>query len=154
MGVGLTFFSSRFTIYVSMAYWLLKTEPEEYSWEQLQADKKTAWTGIRNFQARNNLREMKAGDLAFIYHTGDDKEIRGIAKIVKEAFEDPTAETGDWVAVEIEVVQPVARPIGLEEIRNTHNLAVMPVVTHARLSVHPVTESQWRDVLKYTKTSL
>lgn len=137
-----------------MAYWLLKTEPEEYSWEQLMTDKQTAWTGIRNFQARNYLREMKAGDLVLIYHTGDDKDIRGIAKVMVEAYPDETAEKGDWVAVDVAAVAPITRPIGLEEIRNTHNLAVMPVVTHARLSVHPVTESQWNDVLKYTKTSL
>lgn len=137
-----------------MAYWLLKTEPGAYSWDQLQQDKKTSWTGVRNFQARNNLREMRPDDLAFIYHSGEDKEIVGIVRIVKEAYADPTAETGDWVAIEIEAVQPVTRPIGLEEIRNTHNLCVMPLVTHTRLSVHPVTDSQWNDVLKYTKTTL
>ncbi len=137
-----------------MAYWLLKTEPGAYSWDQLQQDKKTSWTGVRNFQARNNLREMRPDDLAFIYHSGEDKEIVGIVRIVKEAYADPTAETGDWAAIEIEAVQPVTRPIGLEEIRNTHNLCVMPLVTHARLSVHPVTDSQWNDVLKYTKTTL
>lgn len=137
-----------------MAYWLLKTEPGAYSWDQLQQDKKTSWTGVRNFQARNNLREMRPDDLAFIYHSGEDKEIVGIVRIVKEAYADPTAETGDWVAIDIEAVQPVTRPIGLEEIRNTHNLCVMPLVTHTRLSVHPVTDSQWNDVLKYTKTTL
>ncbi len=152
--VGLTFIALPFTISLSMAYWLIKTEPEEYSWEQLMTDKQTAWTGIRNFQARNYLREMKAGDFVLVYHTGDDKDIRGIAKVMVEAYPDPTAETGDWAAIDVEAVQPIARPIGLEEIRNTHNLAVMPVVTHARLSVHPVTESQWQDVLKYTKTTL
>ncbi len=156
-GGAATFDVSRFTFHdtpIYMAYWLLKTEPEEYSWEQLEADKRTAWTGIRNFQARNNLREMKVGDLAFVYHSGDDKAIVGIAKIVREAYEDPTAETGDWAAVDVEAVMPVGRLLGLEEIRNTHNLAVMPVVTQARLSVHPVTESQWKDVLRYTKTTL
>lgn len=137
-----------------MAYWLLKTEPLVYSWDQLVKDKETSWDGVRNYQARNNLREMKKGDRAFIYHSGEDKEIYGVVEIVKEAYPDPSSTDGDWVSVGIRVVGPVGRPIGLEEIRNTHGLAVMPLVTQARLSVQPVTESQWNDILKYTKTEL
>ena len=135
-----------------MAYWLLKTEPEVYSWDQLMTDKETSWDGVRNYQARNHLREMKSGDRVFIYHTGDDKEIRGVAEVAKDAYPDPSATEGEWVSVGIRALASVGRPIGLEEIRNTHGLAVMPLVTQARLSVQPVTESQWQDILKYTKT--
>lgn len=137
-----------------MNYWLIKTEPEEYSWEQLVADKEAPWTGIRNYQARNHLKEMKVGDLVFVYHTGDEKEIKGIAEVTKEAHQDPTADSEAWVCVDVKAVKPVARTIGLEEIRNTHNLAVMPLVAQPRLSVMLITESQWNDVLKYTKTTL
>lgn len=136
-----------------MNYWLLKTEPEEYSWQQLEKDKETEWTGIRNYQARNHLRNMQIGDEVFIYHSGEEKQIVGIAKITKEAHTDPTADTDAWVAVNLKAVKPITRPIGLDEIRNTHNLAVMPLVTQGRLSVMPVTISQWNDILKYTKTS-
>lgn len=137
-----------------MAYWLLKTEPEAYSWEQLEKDGSTAWTGIRNFQARNNLRLMQEGDLVFVYHSGDEKEIRGIAKITKVAYPDPTAEEGEWVCVDLQAIKALTRTMGLEEIKNTHNLAIMKFVTQSRLSVSPVTESQWNDILKYTKTNL
>ncbi len=137
-----------------MAYWLLKTEPEAYSWEQLEKDGSTAWTGIRNFQARNNLRLMQKGDFVFVYHSGDEKEIRGIAEITKAAYPDPTAEEGEWVCVDLKAVKPLTRTMNLEEIKNTHNLAIMKFVTQSRLSVSPVTESQWNDILKYTKTIL
>ena len=137
-----------------MAYWLLKTEPLVYSWEQLLKDKETSWDGVRNYQARNNLREMKVGDRAYIYHSGDDKEIRGVVEITREAYPDPSATEGDWVSVGVRAVASVGRAIGLEEIRNTHGLVVMPLVTQPRLSVQPVTESQWQDLLKYTKTEV
>lgn len=137
-----------------MAYWLLKTDPDTYSWEKLVAEKETDWTGVRNFQARNNLRQMKPGDLAFVYHSQEDKEIVGIAEIRSEAFADTTAESGDWAAVKVRAVKECTRHIGLEEIRNTPVLNVMPLVTHARLSVQPVSEAQWKDILRYTKTVL
>ncbi len=137
-----------------MAYWLLKTEPMVYSWDHLMTDRETSWDGVRNYQARNNLRAMKMGDRVFIYHSGDDKEIRGVAEVIKEAYSDPSATEGDWVSVGIRALVPVGRPLGLEEIRYTHGLAVMPLVTHARLSVQPVSPSQWQDILKYTKTHL
>jgi predicted RNA-binding protein with PUA-like domain len=137
-----------------MAYWLLKTDPDTYSWDTLVSDGETDWTGVRNFQARNNLRQMKPGDLAFIYHSQDDKEIVGVAEIRSEAFADATAESGDWAAVKIRAIKECTRRIGLEEIRNTPVLNVMPLVTHARLSVQPVSEAQWKDILRYTKTVL
>lgn len=137
-----------------MAYWLLKTDPETYSWDTLVKDKETAWTGVRNFQARNNLRLMKPGDLAFIYHSQDDKDIVGVAEITAAAKPDPTAEEGDWVSVRIKALKPCGRSLSLEEIRNTPGLTTMPLITHSRLSVQPVTEAQWQAILKYTKTTL
>jgi len=137
-----------------MAYWLFKTDPKEYSWEQLTKDGETSWDGVRNYQARNFMREMKVGDRAFVFDAGDDKEIRGIAEVTKEAYPDPTAEEGQWVSVGLKAVQPCGRPLHFEEIRNTYGLTVMPLVDQPRLTVHPVTEAQWQAILKYTKTTL
>lgn len=135
-----------------MNYWLLKSDPDTYSWQDLEKDQQTRWEGVRNFQARNQLRAMKVGDLAFFYHSQLDREIVGIVEIVKEAYPDPTATEGDWSCVDIRLVCPVGRSIGLEEIRNTPGLQQMPLVTHARLSVQAVTPVQWQAILKYTKT--
>lgn len=160
---SLTIEKTRYSVYLSrqecyahksMAYWLLKSDPETYSWDDLVKEKETEWTGVRNFQARNNLRLMKTGDMAFIYHSQDDKEIVGIAEILSEAHPDKTAEEGDWSSVKIKAIKPCTRHIGLEEVRNTPVLNVMPLVTNSRLSVQPVTEAQWKAILKYTKTEL
>lgn len=137
-----------------MAYWLLKSDPDTYSWDDLVRDKQTDWTGIRNFQARNNLRAMKVGDRAFIYHSQDDKDIVGLAEIIEAAKPDPTAEEGDWSSVKIKALGSCGRPLGLEEIRNTPGLNTMVLVSNSRLSVQLVTEAQWNAILKYTKTSL
>jgi len=112
------------------------------------------WSGVRNFQARNNLREMKPGDIAFIYHSGEEKMIIGIAKVMKAAFPDPTAESGDWAAIEIAFVKSCLRPVGLDEMRNTHGLSVMPLVSHSRLSVCSMTEAQALQILKIAKTEI
>lgn len=138
----------------AMAWWLLKTEPEEYSWDRLVADKKAPWTGVRNFEARNNLRLMKPGDRAFIYHSGDEKAVVGVAEVVSDAYADPTAEKGDWACIDLKPLAPCVRQLTLDEIRNTHGLAVMPVVTRARLSVQPVTDVQADLLLKFSKTIL
>ncbi len=135
-------------------YWLLKTEPTVYSWEMLEKDHKTRWEGVRNYQARNNLRLMKPDDLALIYHTGEEKMVMGIAKITSEAYDDPTSSEGNWAVVDIEAVKGLTRPLSLEEIRNTYLLNVMPLVTQARLSVQPVTEAQWNLILKIAKTEI
>ena len=137
-----------------MAYWLLKTEPETYSWEKLESDKKTQWTGVRNFEARNNLREMKPGDVVFIYHSGEDRLIMGLGRIASEPYKDPTAEKGDWVSVDVEAVKPLMRSISLEEVRNTYGLNTMPLIAKARLSVQPVTDDQAAMLLKIAKTTL
>lgn len=137
-----------------MSYWLLKTEPEIYSWERLEQDKKTMWEGVRNYQARNNLREMKSGDLVFIYHGGEEKMILGVARVTKEAYDDPIAHEGNWSVIEIEAMKQLIRPVSLEEIKYTYLLNVMPLATQSRLSVQPVTEQQWNLILKIAKTEI
>ncbi len=137
-----------------MSYWILKTEPEEYAWETLEQDKQTQWSGVRNFEARKYLSEMKPGDIAFIYHSGQERIIMGLAKLVSKPYPDPSADKGDWLAVDIEQHKALVRPVSLEEIRNTHGLSVMPLVTHARLSVHPVTDVQAAMILKIAKTKM
>src|SRR6202012_3842067 len=101
-----------------MNYWLAKSEPEAYAWSQLIKDGQTNWTGVRNFQARNNLRAMKKGDLALFYHSGDEKQIVGVAKVSKESYADPTAEEGDWVAVDLAPVKPLQKAVTLAEIKS------------------------------------
>lgn len=135
-------------------YWLLKTEPEVYSWEKLEQDKQTRWEGVRNYQARNNLRLMQPNDLVFVYHSGDEKMVVGIARVTSAAYDDPTASDGNWAVVDVEAVKPLTRPVSLEEIKNTYLLNVMPLVTQARLSVQPVNEAQWNLLLKISKTEL
>lgn len=133
--------------------WLVKADPGDYSWENLEKDGEAEWTGIRNFQARNNLNEMKVGDKVLVYHSQEDKSIVGIAEVVRAAAQDPTDEDKKWVSVKLKAVKPVGRPLSLDEIRNTHGLAVMPLVDQPRLSVMPVTDSQWEAIMKYSKTS-
>ena len=137
-----------------MAFWLFKTEPSAYSWEQLERDQSTVWTGIRNAQARNYLKQVKVGDSVFIYHTGEDKMIMGVAEITSEPFPDPTATKGEWVAVRVRPRAVLQRVVSLDEIRNTYGLSVMPLVTQPRLSVQPVTDDQARMILKIAKTDL
>jgi len=135
-----------------MKYWLLKSEPLEYGFEKLIADGKTTWTGVRNFQARNAIKEMKAGDLAFFYHSGDEKQIVGIAKIATDSYADPTDKK--WETVDVAPVKAVGRPVSLDEIRSWPALRQMPLVKQSRLSVQPVTEEQWREILRISKTAL
>ena len=133
-----------------MAYWLLKTEPEEYSWnDQVKHGARgEAWTGVRNFTARGNLKEMKKGDLAFFYHTGDEKQIVGIVEVVREAYKDPTDAKGVFVVVDVKAVEPVPKPVTLAAIKAEPKLKDMALVKYARLSVQPVTPEQWKLVSK------
>jgi predicted RNA-binding protein with PUA-like domain len=134
-----------------MAYWLMKTEPEEFSWDdQVKRGKKgEAWTGVRNFIARKNLKEMKKGDKFFFYHTGDEKQVVGIGEILAEAVADPTAKKGEpWVAVTTGAVEPVPTPVTLAAIKAEPKLKDMALVKYARLSVQPVTDEQWKLVCK------
>jgi predicted RNA-binding protein with PUA-like domain len=131
-----------------MAYWLMKSEPEAWSWEQQKEEgvKGAEWDGVRNFQARNNMRAMKKGDLAFFYHSGDEKQAVGIVKVVKEAHPDSTDATGQWECVDVAAVKALPQPVTLAKIKATPALKAMVLVRSSRLSVQPVTDSEWRKV--------
>jgi predicted RNA-binding protein with PUA-like domain len=131
-----------------MNYWLAKSEPESYSWAQLVEDGKTAWTGVRNFQARNNLRAMKYADTVFFYHSGKDKQVVGMATVAKEAYPDPTAEKGDWSCVDLAADVPLAVPVSLAVIKADKVLRDLPMVRLSRISVTPVTGPQARRLLE------
>lgn len=130
-----------------MAYWLVKSEPSVYSWEQFTTDKKTIWDGVRNYAARNNLRAMKRGDQALYYHSNEGMEIVGIATISKEAFQDPTSNDPNWVAVELKPVKKLDNPVSLQMIKAEKKLSKMALVRLGRLSVQPVTEEEWKHIL-------
>jgi predicted RNA-binding protein with PUA-like domain len=130
-----------------MNYWLIKSEPFKYSWEQFQKDKKTVWDGVRNYAARNNLRAMKKGDLAFWYHSNEGKAIVGIAQVVKEYYPDPTAEEGDWSVVEFKPFKKFKNPVTLEQIKSDKKLAQMDLVRLSRLSVGKVTRIEFDHIL-------
>lgn len=129
-----------------MACWILKTEPSTYSWSDLVRDKKTAWTGVRNHAAAKNLRAMKIGDLALVYHSGDDKAAVGIAKVVRAAYQDPTTEE-TWVAVDLAPVKPLKKPVTLGAMKADKSLAGLVMVRQGRLSVSPVKLAQWTRLL-------
>lgn len=133
-------------------HWLIKSEPNTYSFEQLTADGHTRWDGVRNFAARNNLRAMKKGDLCLYYHSGDDKAAVGIARVTREAFPDPTAKGEDWSAVDVEPVRPLPRPVTLAEMRAHSTLGKMAMIRRPRLSVVPVTEEEFAAVLALAKS--
>lgn len=137
-----------------MNYWLAKSEPEAYSWAQLLKDGKTAWTGVRNYQARNNLRSMKKGDAVFFYHSVTDKQVVGIATVVKEAYADATAEEGDWSCVDIAPKKALSKTVSLEEIKADKILAELPLVKQSRLSVTPLTVVQAEQLLLLASTKL
>jgi predicted RNA-binding protein with PUA-like domain len=130
-----------------MAYWLIKSEPFKYSWDQLEKDKQTTWDGVRNYAARLHLRAMKKGDLAFFYHSNEGTEIVGIAKVAKEAYQDPTT-TEDWSAVDFKPFKKLKKPVTLAQIKADKSLANMALVRLGRLSVQPVTEEEWEKVMK------
>ena len=131
-----------------MAYWLIKSEPFKYSYEQLQQDKKTVWDGVRNYAARLNLRAMKKGDLAFFYHSNEGVEIVGIAKITKEAFQDPTTTDDRWVAVEVAPYKKFKETVPLAVLKELPALKEMDLVRLGRLSVQTVKPEEWAIVLE------
>ncbi len=131
-----------------MNYWLMKSEPFKYSWDQLVQDKRTFWDGVRNYGARNNLRAMKKGDLAFFYHSNEGVEIVGIVQIVKEAYPDPTSDDPNWVVVDVKPFQKLKQPVTLASVKAEKKLAEMALVRLGRLSVQPVTPDEWALVLK------
>ena len=134
-----------------MNYWLVKSEPGTYAWSQLVQDGRTAWTGIRNYQARIYLRAMRAGDRALFYHSGETREIVGLAKIVKAAYADPTAKEGDWPCVDLASVESLPKPVTLAVIKADKLLKEMVLVKNSRLSVQPVTEVQFNRVLQLAR---
>jgi len=129
-------------------FWLVKQEPSAYSWADFVRDGKTAWTGVRNFTARNNLRAMRKGDAVFYYHSVTDKAVFGTAKVIREAYADPTATEGDWSAVDLAPEKPLARPVTLEEIKGNPKLKEMALLRLSRLSVQPVTREQFEEVMR------
>lgn len=133
-------------------YWLTKSEPDVYSWDRLVAEGRTVWDGVRNFQARNNLRAMKKGDLVLYYHSGDDKSVVGIAKVVREGYPDPSAKEGDWTAVELAPVRPFKEPVTLSAMKADKKLAGLALIKHSRLSVVPVGEAHFARILELGKT--
>lgn len=135
-------------------YWMVKQEPEAYSWDDFVKDGKTSWTGVRNFQARNNLRSMRKGDVVFFYHSVSDKQVVGVAKVEKEYYPDKTAEEGDWSAVDLVPVKPLKKPVSLDEMKKDAVLKEMPLVRQSRLSVLPLSEEQAEYLLKVGETRL
>lgn len=131
-----------------MSYWLVKSEPSAYSWDQLVKDKQTAWTGVRNYAARINLRAMKKGDEVLYYHSNEGVEIVGIAKVVKEAYQDPTIEDERWVAVDIKAVKKLKKPVPLDILKKDKRFANMDLVRLGRLSVQTVKDDEWEMVME------
>lgn len=125
-------------------YWLIKSEPDAFSWDQQVANKVEPWTGVRNHMAKNNLKAMRKGDLAFFYHSNIGKEIVGIVEVAREAYPDPSAESGDWVCVDMAAVKPVPRPVSLAEIKADPRLSDLALVRFSRLSVAPVSAEHWK----------
>lgn len=131
-----------------MAYWLIKSEPFKYSWEQFEKDGSTFWDGVRNYAARNNLRSMRNGDLAFFYHSNEGLAIVGIAKVIKEAYQDPTTEETAWVAVDFKPHKKIKRPVTLAEIKANKALSKMALIRLGRLSVQPVLSDEWKIIMQ------
>jgi predicted RNA-binding protein with PUA-like domain len=131
-----------------MAYWLIKSEPEVYSWDQLVKDKQTRWDGIRNYAARLHLRAMKKGDEVFFYHSNKGTEIVGIAKVTKEAYPDPTSSDPAWFAIDVSPFKKLAKPVSLDQIKKEKKLAGMALVRISRLSVQPVSAGEWEHIMK------
>jgi predicted RNA-binding protein with PUA-like domain len=131
-----------------MAYWLVKSEPTTYSWDQLRMDKQTTWDGVRNYAARIHLKAMKKGDEVFFYHSNEGTEIVGIAKVSKEFFQDPTTDDDAWVAVELKPYKTLKNPVLLETIKKNKQLANMALVRIGRLSVQPVSPEEYDIILK------
>jgi predicted RNA-binding protein with PUA-like domain len=129
-----------------MAHWLLKTEPEEFSWDDQvkRGAKGESWTGVRNFTARRHMTEMKKGDHAFFYHTGDEKQVVGIVEVIREAYPDPTDEKGVFKSLDVKAVKPFPKPVTLAAVKADARLKDMALVKYARLSVQPVTPQEWK----------
>ncbi|MGE0321197.1 MAG: EVE domain-containing protein [Polyangiaceae bacterium] len=135
-------------------YWLMKSEPETYSYADLVREKRGSWDGVRNFEARNNMRAMKVGDLALFYHSVKERDVVGVMKIVREAYPDHTAEEGDWSMVDVEPVKPFTAPVNLSTLKADPAFADLLLIRRSRLSVVPVSAEHFRAILKLGKTKL
>jgi len=131
-----------------MKHWLVKSEPFKYSWENFNKDGRTFWDGVRNYQARNNLREMKEGDLVLFYHSNDGKNVVGIAKVVKEFYQDPTTDDANWVVVDLAPVEALKNPVSLEQIKAEESLKDISLVKQGRLSVMPLRAAEFDKILE------
>ena len=131
-----------------MAYWLVKSEPFKYSYEQLEKDKQTFWDGVRNYAARNNLKAMKKGDEVLFYHSNEGLAIVGIAKVAKEAYQDPTTDEDAWVVVDLKPYKKIKKPVTLEQVKADPRLKDMALVRLGRLSVQPVTDDEWKIIME------
>jgi predicted RNA-binding protein with PUA-like domain len=129
------------------SFWLVKQEPSSYSWSDFLAEGETSWTGVRNFAARNNLRKMQQGDEVLFYHSGDEKAVVGIARVSRTAYPDPTAKEGDWSTVTLAPVKSLARTVTLREIKGNSRLKGIPLIRQSRLSVMPLSEPAFREIL-------
>ncbi len=134
-----------------MSHYLIKTEPEEYSFDDLLIEKKVIWDGVRNYQARNNLKLMKLGDLVLVYHSGKTKEIVGIAKVIKEHYQDPKDKTNIWVVVELAPVRKLTKTVTLEQIKKEKLLSNLPLLKQSRLSVMPITKQEYEVIMSFHK---
>ena len=131
-----------------MAYWLVKSEPFKYSWDQFVKDKQTFWDGVRNYAARNNLKAMKKGDEVLFYHSNEGLEIVGIAKVIKEHYQDPTTDEAAWVVVDLKPVKKLKNPVSLQQIKGEKRLANMDIIRLGRLSVQSVKEDEWKLIME------
>jgi predicted RNA-binding protein with PUA-like domain len=136
-----------------MNYWLMKTEPETFSWDDMVKDGKATWDGVRNFAARNHMAAMKKGDQVFIYHSVNGKEIVGIAEVTKESYPDKTSDDPRWVVVDLKPVKPLKNPVSLETIKADKRLQEMPLVRIGRLSVSPVSRKEWDTILQLSNNA-
>ena len=136
---------------MSKNYWLLKSEPSVWSWDNQVKSKIDMWDGVRNYQARNNLIKMKKGDLCFFYHSVSEKRIIGIVKVVKENYQDPTDKTNKFVAVDVKAKEKLKNPVTLEKIKSTKSLSNLPLIKQSRLSVMELKKSEWNTIIKMSK---
>ena len=137
-----------------MNHWLVKQEPEKYPWSQFVEDQGTYWDGVRNYQARNNLRAMKKGDLVFFYHSVSEKAVVGVAKVTREAYPDPTAKEGDWSVVDLKPVKAMVEPVTLEQIKAEAKLSEIALIKQSRLSVMPLRLPEFRRILQLGQTKI
>ena len=131
-----------------MKYWLLKSEPDAWSWDDQVKEGASMWDGVRNYQARNNLKEMKKNDLCFFYHSVTERSIVGIVKVVKEYYPDPTDKTGRFVVVDVKAVKKLKKPVSLEKIKLNNKLKNIALIKQSRLSVMPIKEVEWNEIIK------